>query len=178
MFSLPQLCDVAAGLSHLHSFADPVIHGDLTGSNILVDSKGRACLCDFGLSTILAEFHGTSYFTSTISGSVRWAAPELYRIKDGVIAIGLSTGSDIYSFGSVMLQILSGEVPYHSLQDLQVLHQLVHGKHPERPSTTAVTDEYWQFMVWCWADHGQQRPQIEEVRRNVSCYAERMRSHD
>jgi serine/threonine protein kinase len=74
-------------------------------SNILIDANGTASLCDFGLSTILAEFHGTSLFTSTISGSVRWTAPELYEVTDGTIAIGLTTQSDIYSFGSVMLQV-------------------------------------------------------------------------
>jgi len=60
------LCEVAAGLSYLHSF--DVIRGDLTGSNILITDKGRAMLSDFGLSTIIAEFQGTSYFTSSIRG--------------------------------------------------------------------------------------------------------------
>lgn len=72
---------------------------------MLIDANANACLCDFGLSTILAEFQGTSYFTSTISGSVRWAAPELYCVEDDAPVKGLSTGSDIYSFGSVMLQV-------------------------------------------------------------------------
>jgi len=160
------LCNVAAGLSHLHSFPDPVIHGDLTGSNVLIDMNGVACLCDFGLSTMLAGFHGTSFFTSTISGSVRWAAPELYQVKDGVVAKGPSTESDIYSFGCVMLQTLSGAVPYCHLQDLQVLFQLVHSRHPERPQIVEVTDEYWRFMVRCWAEHGM-RPKIEEVRQYI-----------
>jgi hypothetical protein len=70
-------------------------------------------------------------------------------------------------------------VPYHSLQNLQVLHQLVQGKHPERPSTTSISDEHWEFMVWCWADQGKLRPRIEDICRYVStyCKAERIRSH-
>jgi len=173
------LRDVAAGLSHLHSFSDPVIHGDLTGCNILIAVNGKACLCDFGLSAILAEFHGTSYFSSTISGSIRWAAPELYRVEDGVVAAGLSTESDIYSFGSVMLQTLSGEVPYQSLQNLQVLHRLVRGKYPGRPSTPLITDGHWQFMVQCWAEDRKLRPRINGVHRYVSnyCHAEQVLLH-
>ena len=99
-----------------------VVHGDLTGvrtlyitiwdlhvhspqSNILIDDEGKACLCDFGLSSIAAEFQGTSYLTSTIGGNVRWAAPELYRINEDDSIPTVTTQSDIYSFGSVVLEV-------------------------------------------------------------------------
>lgn len=74
-------------------------------SNVLIDNSGKAYVCDFGLSTIRAEFQGTSYFTSSISGSIRWAAPELYQLKDEGLGMGLTTEYDVYSFGSVMLQV-------------------------------------------------------------------------
>lgn len=74
-------------------------------SNVLINGSGKAYLCDFGLSTIRAEFQGTSYFTSSISGSIRWAAPELYQLKDEDFGTGLTTDCDVYSFGSVILQV-------------------------------------------------------------------------
>ncbi|KIM73086.1 hypothetical protein PILCRDRAFT_733692 [Piloderma croceum F 1598] len=58
------LCDVAAGLSYLHSLN--VVHGDLTGSNILFDDEGKALLADFGLSNIVVDPFGPSYLTSSI----------------------------------------------------------------------------------------------------------------
>jgi serine/threonine protein kinase len=81
-----------------------VVHGDLTGSNILINVQGKPCLCDFGLSKILAEFEGTSYFTGT-RGAVRWAAIELYRglDEDDYLPV-INKQCDIYSYGSVMLQ--------------------------------------------------------------------------
>ncbi|KAG1863559.1 kinase-like domain-containing protein [Suillus subalutaceus] len=51
-FSL--LINIALGLQYLHSKS--VIHGDLTGSNVLIYRNGWACLADFGLSTIMVEF--------------------------------------------------------------------------------------------------------------------------
>ena len=104
----------------VHSFS--VIHGDLTGvstqcgtvwdpcihlsqSNILIDDEGKACLCDFGLSSIAADFQGTSFLTSTIGGNVRWAAPELYFTNEDDSTPTVTTHSDIYSFGSVMLEV-------------------------------------------------------------------------
>jgi hypothetical protein len=77
-------------------------------SNVLVHGDGRACLADFGLSTILLEFIGPSYLTSSIRGNVRWAAAELFDVpEDGEneAAVCLSTECDIYSFGSIALQV-------------------------------------------------------------------------
>jgi serine/threonine protein kinase len=97
------------------------VHGDLTGvgiilrtfdsythwsyfqSNILIDGDGKAFLADFGWSNIIVD--GPSYVTSSIGGSVRWAAPEHFRLSEGSHASTVTTYSDIYSYGSVMLQV-------------------------------------------------------------------------
>ncbi|KAF4608319.1 hypothetical protein EYR40_000663 [Pleurotus pulmonarius] len=127
------LCDVATGL-HYYSgvvHSRDIIHGDLTGANILISKNGVASLSDFGLSTIIAEFQGTSYYTSSIHGNIRWTAPELYRI-DAVPSVTFF--SDVYSFGSVMHQVLSGCIPYHNFKsDVQVLLCLINRIRPERP---------------------------------------------
>lgn len=47
-----------------------VIHGDLSGANILISQEGKACITDYGFSSIGAEFEGTSYFSSTVGGSM------------------------------------------------------------------------------------------------------------
>ena len=78
-------------------------------SNVLVHGNGRACLADFGLSTIVVEFIGTSYLTSTIKGNIRWAAAELFEVpednEEDEAAVPLSTKCDIYSLGSIALQV-------------------------------------------------------------------------
>lgn len=114
-----KLCEVAAGLSYCESITtlgqtdlmlrsvhtSGVVHGDLTGANILVADDGSACLCDFGLSSIAAEFQGTSYITSTMGGNVRWAAPELILpTEDGTVPM-VDTYCDAYSYGSVTLEV-------------------------------------------------------------------------
>lgn len=80
-----------------------LIHS-IVQSNILITDEGKACLCDFGLSTI-TEFQGSSYLASTIGGNVRWAAPELFRINEDNSVPPVTSHSDIYSFGSVMLEV-------------------------------------------------------------------------
>ncbi|KAH7924090.1 kinase-like protein [Leucogyrophana mollusca] len=160
------LSNVAAGLRYLHSCS--VIHGDLSGSNILVDGDGKACLADFGLSSVMLEFQGTSYFTSSIRGAVRWAAPEIYEVPvDDNVSPHIPTAqSDIYSFGSVMLQVISGVVPYHYLKnDAQVLIAISKGITPMRPLNPEIDDEHWNLIQQCWSTtrHGALRPSIRAI---------------
>jgi serine/threonine protein kinase len=74
-------------------------------SNVLIDGGGKALLTDFGLSHIVAEAYGSSYVTSSIGGSVRWAAPEHFRIPHDHCVSTVTTHGDIYSYGSVTLQV-------------------------------------------------------------------------
>jgi hypothetical protein len=58
--------------------------------------------------TILLKFVGPSYLTSTMGGNIRWVAAELFEEPDdGEAAISLSTECEIYSFGSIFLQVSS-----------------------------------------------------------------------
>jgi hypothetical protein len=170
---LQLLCEVADGLSYLHE--NLIVHGDLTGSNILIDDEGKAKLCDFGLSTILVEFCPTSSLTSCIGGAVRWADASLYSIStddDSDEAAqeppALTTRSDIYSFGSVTLEILSGRMPYFYIKtDAQVVIEIHKGNKPRRPAQSFVTDAQWAFIQHCWAADPDERPDCAEVGRAI-----------
>jgi serine/threonine protein kinase len=163
-----------------------VVHGDLTGANVLITNSGSACLCDFGLSTLVIAFHGTSFYTSTVGGNARWAAPEIYRVTDNETTRSVTVQTDVYSFGCILLevslpiscgyfltkqvitQILSGQVPYHYLlREGQVLMELHNGKKPNRPSDVFVTDTLWGIINACWADTPNDRPTMEKVRKYI-----------
>lgn len=68
--------------------------------NVLLNAEGKACLTDFGLSSIKAEFEGTSYWSSTVGGAIRWRATELFENEPV-----LTKECDIYSFGCIMMQV-------------------------------------------------------------------------
>ncbi|KAG1906174.1 kinase-like domain-containing protein, partial [Suillus fuscotomentosus] len=157
-FSL--LDDIALGLEYLHS--ESVVHGDLTGSNVLIYGNGRACLADFGLSTIILEFVGTSYFTSSIRGNVRWVAAELCEASEDD-EVSLSTECDIYSFGSITLQVLTCKVPYYNVKnDILVLGQVIKGKKPEPPKESQIAPGLWEFIQRCWLPRAS-RPSVGEI---------------
>lgn len=139
------LRDIAAGVQYLHT--SQVVHGDLSGNNVLINGQGKACLTDFGLSTASGGFQGTSYFGQAgRHGAIRWVAPEI------IIGAGQHStfDSDVYSFGSIMLQVLSGEVPWSEVAAEHVIVQkLTNGQIPKRPPTVSRT--HWAFIRKCWS---------------------------
>ncbi|KDQ28664.1 hypothetical protein PLEOSDRAFT_166837 [Pleurotus ostreatus PC15] len=113
--------EVASGLTYLH--LKDVIHGDLSGSNILLDDAERVCISDFGLATIVAQFRGTSLDSSTVSGAIRWMAPEC------VFGPGPTTpSSDVYSFGSIMYQVMIGRAASVSDSEGAYFQQMLESK--------------------------------------------------
>ncbi|KAF9241806.1 kinase-like domain-containing protein, partial [Melanogaster broomeanus] len=167
---LSLLADIAAGIRYLHS--QKVIHGDLSGSNVLVYADGTACLSDFGLSTIYQEFSDTSEMPSLFSfpGNIRWAAPELFMEHGGVGPIPRlpSQQADIYSFGSIMLLTLTGKHPFHGIR--RIAHIVILISRGQRPSRELgwdgkdIPDALWNFIQQCWGTPSD-RPSSEDVGR-------------
>lgn len=162
------LLDVISAVLYLHHHG--VIHGSLSGSNIFINDLGRICVADFGMAAILLEFSSESYFSSSIGGAVRWIGPELFQVPDkSSNSVGFpSTQGDVYSFGCIMLQVLSGKIPYHYFQrDTQVFFAISTGVKPLRPDSSWVNDTQWSVIQQCWLVP-QQRPTMEKLQSRVN----------
>ncbi|KAI3972886.1 hypothetical protein MKX01_019544 [Papaver californicum] len=95
------ILDVAKGLAYLHYGVKPSIyHRDVKATNILLDSDMKARVADFGLAKQNRE--GQSHLTTRVAGTHGYLAPE-YALYGQ-----LTEKSDIYSFGIVILEIMSG----------------------------------------------------------------------
>ncbi|KAF9238963.1 kinase-like domain-containing protein, partial [Melanogaster broomeanus] len=163
----PRSLSCSHEISRFTVHSQSVVHGDLSGSNVLIDDKGRARITDFGLSMVLTELEGSTFATSVqTGGTLRWAAPENLHLnlsgdRENVPKISPTTRSDIYSFGRVMLQVLTGKIPYHYYRvDVRVVLAISLGENPRRPGLAVITDRQWAFIQKCWStvDEGQSRP--------------------
>jgi len=152
---------VAAALGYLHSLTPPIVHGDIKGSNILIDETGNACLSDVSIARVSfplewTQAHGT--------GSARWMAPELIDPQEGADEYPVTLHTDIYSFGMTILEILTGRPPFsHRRHDSSVICDIFYGRRPHRPANSDLTDSIWALIQSCWRQEPLQRPNINVV---------------
>ncbi|KAM0038432.1 putative protein kinase RLK-Pelle-LRR-I-1 family [Helianthus debilis subsp. tardiflorus] len=108
-----QIClDIAHGISYLHTDMEGklrIIHRDIKSDNILLDENLNAKLADFGLS----KSHPMNQQPSTIY-SKNIAGTTLYMDPEYMATGKYKRESDIYSFGVVLFEVLSGKVAYDS----------------------------------------------------------------
>ncbi|CAL5079248.1 unnamed protein product [Urochloa decumbens] len=109
--------DVAQAIYYLHHECDPpIIHRDITSSNILVDADLKAYVSDFGIARVLKP---DSSNWSELAGTYGYIAPELSYTSV------VTTKCDVYSFGVVVLEIVMGRYP----TEMQSLASM--GQHQE-----------------------------------------------
>jgi hypothetical protein len=108
------LLDASRGIEYLHSYAvPPIIHRDIKSSNILLDGNWTARVSDFGLSLMgplesseetqpQSQSQSQRHMTVKAAGTVGYMDPEYYGLHH------LTVKSDVYGFGVVMLESLTG----------------------------------------------------------------------
>ncbi|KAG1904931.1 kinase-like domain-containing protein [Suillus fuscotomentosus] len=153
--SLDMSRQIAFGLKYLHE--NDVVHGDLTPTNVLIDSDGKLRLADFGLSLILAE-SGNPTFNSCHAGNVRWMAPEMVEEQAKP-----TMPADVYSHGCIMLQLLCGQEPYFPLMNaFHVMTAIVRGRKPFG-QLTGVDKVHEQYWLKCLSIESQDRPEVTGI---------------
>ncbi|KAK0502305.1 kinase-like domain-containing protein [Armillaria luteobubalina] len=155
---------IASGVAYLHGFNPTVIHGDLKGSNILIDHEGYAIISDFGLSKVMLDFSASSFF----AGSIRWMAPEIVRalVDDRPEANlpQITTASDVYAFGSVCLEVMTGALPYPCRKhDPGVMIDIMRGIKPSMGAPMPDCKALEVLLNMCWNKTPALRPKMEDV---------------
>ncbi|BAT76797.1 hypothetical protein VIGAN_01485300 [Vigna angularis var. angularis] len=168
---LKVMIDAARGLNLLHSMEMKIVHRDFKPSNILLDEAFTAKLSDFGLAKSFSSLDQT-HVTTRVMGTGGYAAPEY-------IATGrLKVKSDVYAFGIVLMEVLTGKrmqdiwrlLKQKSLTDWLKSNILNRGKirmnmdaKLERKYPTNLALEVAQLALKCIRTEAKVRPSMKEV---------------
>ncbi|XP_065536333.1 mitogen-activated protein kinase kinase kinase 21 isoform X2 [Lathamus discolor] len=146
---------IARGMLYLHDQAIvSILHRDLKSSNILLLEKMEhddICnktlkITDFGLAR---EWHRTTKMSA--AGTYAWMAPEV--IKSSMF----SKGSDIWSYGVLLWELLTGEVPYRGIDGLAVAYGVAVNKLT-LPIPSTCPEPFAKLMKECWEQDPHIRP--------------------
>ncbi|XP_069036471.1 mitogen-activated protein kinase kinase kinase 11 isoform X2 [Lepisosteus oculatus] len=151
---------IARGMLYLHSEAIvPVIHRDLKSNNILLAQpieneymEGKTLkITDFGLAR---EWHKTTKMST--AGTYAWMAPEVIKSST------FSKGSDVWSYGVLLWELLTGEVPYRGIDGLAVAYGVAVNKLT-LPIPSTCPEPFAQLMAECWDQDPHRRPSFASI---------------
>ncbi|KAH0697707.1 hypothetical protein KY285_014922 [Solanum tuberosum] len=153
-FKLPTLLkvaiDVSKGMNYLHQ--NNIIHRDLKAANLLMDENEVVKVADFGVARVKAQ---TGVMTAE-TGTYRWMAPEVIEHKP------YDHKADVFSFGIVLWELLTGKIPYEYLTPLQAAMGVVQkGLRPTIPKHTPL--KLAELLETCWQQDPTSRPDFSAI---------------
>lgn len=162
---------LAGAVEHLHRAG--LVHGDLKPSNVIVAPDGRPYLIDFNLCADLAAP------AHRCGGTLPYMPPEWLRVVAGGGAAAPATAADVYSFGVLLFELLTGHVPAEpgttdaARAAAELLRQSIPPRPPVAPAALA------GLVRRCLDPIPERRPDIRRVRaalerhlaRRVRCFA-------
>ncbi|KAM4626526.1 mitogen-activated protein kinase kinase kinase 13 [Discoglossus pictus] len=143
-------CGIASGMNYLH--LHKIIHRDLKSPNVLVTHTDTVKISDFGTSKELSDKSTKMSF----AGTVAWMAPEVIRNEP------VSEKVDIWSFGVLLWELLTGEIPYKDVDSSAIIWGVgSNSLHLPVPSTCP--DGFKILMKQTWQSKPRNRPSFRQI---------------
>ncbi|KAG6803107.1 activated Cdc42 kinase-like isoform X5 [Apis mellifera caucasica] len=161
-FPVLSLCDfsvqIADGMQYLE--AKRLIHRDLAARNILVFSKNKVKISDFGLSRALGvgkDYYQTN-FNVNLKLPIAWCAPEC------ISYLKFTSASDVWAYGVTLWEMFSyGFQPWAALTGHQILEAIDDPNFQRLEQPECCPKEYFSLMQQCWQHEPSKRPKFSEL---------------
>jgi serine/threonine-protein kinase len=135
----PIATQILAAVGAAHT-AD-VIHADLKPSNVLLEPSGRVLVTDFGLAMSLCGTPGCECKQAHLLGTPAYMSPE--QVEGGE----LFEGTDLFSVGVILFEMLTGEVPWCGANALELAAARLTGPVPSPRAIDPTIDPVWDAVV-------------------------------
>lgn len=160
--TVPILCDFAQqicnGMMYLES--NRLIHRDLAARNILVFSKNKVKISDFGLSRALGvgkDYYKTN-FNVNLKLPIAWCAPECVNY------LKFTSASDVWAFAVCLWEMFSyGFQPWPAFTGHQILEAIDKPNFQRLEQPECCPIEYYALMIKCWNHDPLKRPKFSEI---------------
>ncbi|RWS02415.1 Mitogen-activated protein kinase kinase kinase 7-like protein [Dinothrombium tinctorium] len=141
----------ASGVAYLHSQKPkPIVHRDLKTPNLLLFNEGTVVkICDLGTACDIA-----TQMTSN-RGTIAWMAPEVFESRK------YTEKCDVYSWGVILWQVLSRQIPYNNMSYCQIMWAVHKGQRP--PLLKNCPKPIESLITRCWHQDPETRLSIAEV---------------
>lgn len=161
--------ETCQGLKFLHD--KHIIHRDIKSDNVLLDTRGRVKITDFGFCAKLTDKRSKR---ATMVGTPYWMAPEVVKQRE------YDEKVDVWSLGIMTIEMLESEPPYLNEEPLKALYLIATNGTPKLKHPEHLSLEIKRFLSVCLCVDVRYRASTEELLHhtffNMSCEAEDLTS--
>lgn len=147
------IAEVVLALQSMHEMG--IAYRDLKPENVLLDKNGHVRLADLGLAKLLRK--DNDYLTSTICGSLSYAAPEMLSEKQYGIAF------DMWTLGVFIYQVLTGDMPFET--ENRSRQEILEDQRKAEIPVNGLSDEGYALVCALLRPNPLRRPTCQELRR-------------
>ena len=155
LFTTKLALEIALAVKYLH--CRNITHCDLKSTNVLLDNNFHVKITDFGVSKMVNILYEKSQEIRGKFGTTHWMAPEIMK------RLKYEEASDVFSYGMILYEIITGEIPYYGLQPNQIIGLVADCRKivqiPENTSNPYLR----KLVIECLKYDTEDRPCFEEI---------------